>query len=146
MTLNRSSSPLTPLLPSEPTNNQKTVVVKKIVYMLELVNNERRKFGKPALRLNAGLNSAAQAHSNYQSSIHKMTHDNPKGGLFDRMKPFVTGARGAAENVAFNQRSVDEVMKAWITSPGHHDNIVGDYNSVGFGQSNLYWTQEFAAL
>ncbi|KAJ1936714.1 hypothetical protein EC988_008114, partial [Linderina pennispora] len=97
--------------------------------MLKLVNDERKKFGKKALTLNPGLNSAAQKHSEYQNSIKQMTHNNPKGGLFERIKPFVSGARGAAENVAFNQRSVDDVMKAWINSPGHHDNIVGPYDS-----------------
>ncbi|KAJ1957112.1 hypothetical protein EC988_000999 [Linderina pennispora] len=60
-----------------------------------------------------------------------------KNRVFERIKPFVSGARGAAENVAFNQRSVDDVMKAWINSPGHHDNIVGPYDSVGFASIGL---------
>ncbi|KAJ2843176.1 hypothetical protein IWW36_005642, partial [Coemansia brasiliensis] len=49
----------------------------------------------------------------------------------------------AAENIAWNQKTVSEVMTAWKNSPGHYANIVGDYNYVGFGVNDLYWTQNF---
>ncbi|KAJ1957414.1 hypothetical protein EC988_000842 [Linderina pennispora] len=114
--------------------------------MLQLVNAERARYGKQPLRLDAGLSSAAQAHSDYQSSIRTMTHNNPNGDIMQRISPYVSGARSAAENVAFNQRSVEQVMQSWIQSPGHHTNIIGDYNTVGFGQRDWYWTQQFASL
>ncbi|ORX74115.1 SCP-domain-containing protein [Linderina pennispora] len=114
--------------------------------MLQLVNAERARYGKQPLRLDAGLSSAAQAHSDYQSSIRTMTHNNPNGDIMQRISPYVSGARSAAENVAFNQRSVEQVMQSWIQSPGHHTNIIGDYNAVGFGQRDWYWTQQFASL
>ncbi|KAJ2329258.1 hypothetical protein GGH92_009726 [Coemansia sp. RSA 2673] len=59
------------------------------------------------------------------------------------MNSVLTTLAGAAENIAWNQQNVDEVMQAWINSPGHYANMIGDYTSVGFGVTNLYWTQDF---
>ncbi len=57
--------------------------------------------------------------------------------------------QGVGENVAWGQRSVQEVMTAWMNSPGHRANIMnGSYKHVGVGQQQgsaggLYWTQLF---
>ena len=57
------------------------------------------------------------------------------------------------ENIAGGQRSVDEVMKAWMASPGHCENIMkSTYTQVGVailikGDSSyqIYWGQNFGS-
>jgi len=57
------------------------------------------------------------------------------------------------ENIAGGQKSLDEVMKAWMKSPGHCANIMkADYTEVGVAiveRSNttygIYWAQSFGS-
>ncbi|KAJ2001412.1 hypothetical protein GGI04_003694 [Coemansia thaxteri] len=111
--------------------------------MLNQVNAVRAKVGKAALTMNSVLTTLAQDHSNYMSSTSDMTHSDPSGSLGARFSAIGLAWQGAAENIAWNQQNVDEVMQAWINSPGHYANMIGDYTSVGFGVTNLYWTQDF---
>src|SRR5437899_568998 len=37
----------------------------------------------------------------------------------------------AGENVARGQRTLDAVMTAWLTSPGHRRNLLGEYSEIG---------------
>ncbi|KAJ2041737.1 hypothetical protein H4S04_003382 [Coemansia sp. S16] len=111
--------------------------------MLSQVNAVRARAGKAALTLSSQLNSVAQAHSQYMSSTRDMTHSNPGGSLGTRVGAAGIKWNGAAENIAWNQKTVSQVMDAWTKSPGHYANMVGDYTSVGFGEANLYWTQDF---
>ncbi|KAJ1662424.1 hypothetical protein GGF38_003337, partial [Coemansia sp. RSA 25] len=111
--------------------------------MLNQVNAVRARAGKAALTLSAPLNSIAQAHSQYMSSARSMTHSDPKGSLGTRYGATGIKWMGAAENIAWNQKTVSQVMQAWTNSPGHYANMVGDYTGVGFGEVNFYWTQNF---
>ncbi|KAJ2844435.1 hypothetical protein IWW36_005191 [Coemansia brasiliensis] len=114
--------------------------------MLQQVNAIRAEVGKPPLRIDQRLNSMAQAHSNYQASVSTMTHSDPAGGLGDRCSEYGIDWRGVAENVAWNYKDVTDVVTGWKNSPGHYTNMVGDYNVVGFGVTDLYWTQDFAHI
>ncbi len=57
------------------------------------------------------------------------------------------------ENIAGGQESIEEVMKAWLASPGHCANIMkSDFNEVGIAvvterstQFGIYWTQNFGS-
>jgi len=57
------------------------------------------------------------------------------------------------ENIAGGQESLDEVMKAWLKSPGHCMNIMKDsYDEVGVAvvknedsTYQVYWTQNFGS-
>ena len=59
--------------------------------------------------------------------------------------------RSAAENIAYNQGYRDPLERAvtgWIKSPGHHKNMIGNYNLTGIGitknsQGEYYFTQIF---
>ena len=51
-----------------------------------------------------------------------------------------------AENVAMGQQNEEEVMKSWLSSPGHCANIMNpNVTEVGAAHSGDYWTQLFAA-
>ncbi|KAJ2900268.1 hypothetical protein IWW38_000612 [Coemansia aciculifera] len=111
--------------------------------MLSQLNAVRASAGKAPLTLNSQLNSMAEEHSQYMSSTNDMTHTDPNGSLGTRFGAAGIPWMGAAENIAWNQKTVTEVMQAWTNSPGHYANMIGDYTSVGFGQVNYYWTQDF---
>jgi len=57
------------------------------------------------------------------------------------------------ENIAGGQRTVEEVMKAWMTSPGHCENIMkSTYTEVGVAiiiksdsTYQIYWGQNFGS-
>lgn len=56
---------------------------------------------------------------------------------------------GYGENVAYGQRDAQEVMRAWMNSRGHRNNILsGRYSQIGVGlaysrSGRPYWTQTF---
>jgi len=52
------------------------------------------------------------------------------------------------ENIAMGPRSVAEVVKGWLESPGHCSNIMnGDFTQMGAARSHdgKYWVQVFGA-
>ncbi|MBU1668774.1 CAP domain-containing protein [bacterium] len=57
------------------------------------------------------------------------------------------------ENIAGGQQSIEEVMEAWLASPGHCSNIMSDkYTEVGVAivtreesTYGIYWTQNFGS-
>lgn len=111
--------------------------------MLSQLNAIRSDAGKPPLKLKPELSAIAQKHSQYMDRTQDMTHSDPQGGLGSRYSARSIQWSGAAENIAWNQPTVSVVMEAWRNSPGHYANMIGDYTYVGFGQDNLYWTQDF---
>jgi len=57
------------------------------------------------------------------------------------------------ENIAGGQKNLEEVMKAWLASPGHCENIMNpNYTEVGVAivtkadsTYGIYWTQNFGS-
>lgn len=112
--------------------------------VVTLVNSERAANGCGALRVDSQLTSAAQEHSEDMDARDYMSHDNPEGeGPGDRAERHGYGSWGA-ENVAKGQTSAEQVMDAWMNSPGHRDNILNcDLVAIGVGESGNAWTQKF---
>jgi uncharacterized protein YkwD len=113
--------------------------------MLARLNQERAKRGLPALCLNKKLSAAAQGHSADMARNKQMTHTGSDGSsVGQRATRAGYTWSGVAENVAAGQASVSEVMRDWVNSPGHYNNIIGRYKHVGFaGEQSRYWTQVF---
>lgn len=105
--------------------------------ILEDTNAARASNGLPALVLNEQMTSVAQNWSQQQASEGKMYH-NP-----DYSTQITGGWSGAAENVAYGY-AVGDVTAGWMNSEGHRKNILGDYNSIGIGVKDGYYTQVFA--
>lgn len=113
--------------------------------MLREVNAVRAGVGARPLRLNAQLTAAAQKHSEYQASVHRMTHTGAgRSSPSQRVEREGYNWMKVGENVAWNQPSIKQVMKAWVTSPQHYSNLISrDFTEFGAGVSRLYWTQDF---
>ncbi|HEX9259634.1 MAG TPA: CAP domain-containing protein [Acidimicrobiales bacterium] len=98
------------------------------------------------------LTQAAQAHSDDQATMRKMTHIGSDGSTLvvrlNRSGYLPAASWGVGENVAWNFSSPSSVMTAWMNSAGHRANIVNPaFTHVGFGLTNFgngyYWTQDF---
>ena len=120
--------------------------------VLELVNNERTARGLQPLSLDGRLNDAAKAHSFNQSQFGTIFHIAPDGsGPGERLTAVGYAFSAWAENVAAGQRSAEEVVNAWMQSPGHCQNILNPaYVHLGVGHVvtdtsyRNWWTQKFA--
>ena len=95
-------------------------------------NQIRLEKGLSSLTLNAKLQKTAQAQADDQAKQRKMSHDGSDGSTpFERMERAGYTYNRAAENVAFGQYTVDELMEGWMNSPPHRKNILGGFTQVG---------------
>jgi uncharacterized protein YkwD len=114
-----------------------------------IVNQERGKNGCGALRNDSRLRAAARAYSVEMVTYNFFSHTGHDGSSFvDRQKRAgYTAASG--ENIAWGFRTANDVMVAWMNSPGHRANILNCQSvAIGIGvarksDGTVYWTQEF---
>jgi uncharacterized protein YkwD len=107
-------------------------------------HHNAQRAGLPALVRDARLDRAAQLHAENMSRQQKMAHVLDGRGVGARVCAEGICRFGVGENIAAGQRSTGEVMRAWMASPGHRDNIQGRYSRIGVGYSNGYWCVVFA--
>lgn len=114
-----------------------------------LVNQARAANGLTPLRYSDRLSEAALVRAREIPSL--FSHTRPNGtSCFTAISEAGIAYRTAGENIAYGQRSADEVMEAWMNSSGHRANILGkDFAYIGVGvvyeNGTYYWTQFFAA-
>ncbi|MFJ7405910.1 MULTISPECIES: CAP domain-containing protein [unclassified Lysinibacillus] len=115
--------------------------------VVKLTNAERTKAGLKALQTDDKLMAAAREKSQDMQSKKYFSHTSPTfGSPFDRMKALGITYKSAGENIAQGQRTPQEVVQAWMDSPGHRANILNaTYTHIGVGyvKSGNYWTQQF---
>lgn len=115
--------------------------------VLKLVNQEREKAGLKALVTTDSLQKAANKRA--VEIVSSFSHTRPDSRSFATvLGDYNINYLAAGENIAYGQKSPEEVMTAWMNSPGHRANILGSqFGKVGIGvyQSNgvYYWSQEF---
>lgn len=112
--------------------------------VVNLVNDERASNGCDPVHVDDRLTAAAQEHSQDMSDRDYMAHENPEGeGPGERASRHGYEAWGA-ENVAKGQQSAEQVMDAWMNSPGHRANILNcGLEAIGVGEAGNAWTQKF---
>ncbi|MEK5436476.1 MULTISPECIES: CAP domain-containing protein [Paenibacillus] len=113
--------------------------------IVTLVNKERAAAGlKPVSGLDS-LHKVAATKATDMRTNNYFSHTSPTyGSPFDMMKSFGITYNAAGENIAMGQKTPEEVMKAWMNSPGHKANILNaNFNYIGVGYDNNYWVQEF---
>ncbi|MEU0602648.1 CAP domain-containing protein [Streptomyces sp. NPDC006393] len=115
--------------------------------VVQLVNAERAKVGCSPLTVNADLTKAAQAHSEDMAAHRNMSHTGSDGSSpGDRITRAGYTWSSYGENVAYGYSTPEQVMSAWMNSPGHRENILNcGYKEIGVGlaQPGSYWTQDF---
>jgi uncharacterized YkwD family protein len=118
--------------------------------VLELVNRERGKKGLQMLKGNSELTRVARKKCQDMINKNYFAHQSPTyGSPFQMMEAEGIRFSAAGENIAKGQRTAEEVMSAWMNSPGHRSNIMSPvYTELGVGMAkdkngNIYWTQLF---
>lgn len=116
--------------------------------VVKLVNKERAKAGLSALTLDEEITSAALIRANEIET--SFSHTRPDGRDFSSvLKDQGISFRGAGENIAWGQKSPEEVMNAWMNSDGHRANILNpNFTKIGVGHrqnssGRNYWVQLF---
>lgn len=133
--------------PSTTSNQSFSEFEKQVV---DLTNAERAKAGLSPLQIYAPLMAVARDKSEDMASNNYFSHTSPTyGSPFDQMKSAGISYRAAGENIAQGQRSPQQVVQAWMDSPGHRQNILNPnftHIGVGFVENGYYWTQQFIQM
>ncbi|MDB5522913.1 MAG: Cysteine-rich secretory protein family [Rhizobium sp.] len=98
---------------------------------LPLVNSIRRKRGLSALSVDGLAASAAKDQAVRMSRYGKMSHFlGDDASFLARMKRMQVRLP-AAENIASGQDTLDAAIAAWVHSPKHLENMLGNYRGLG---------------
>lgn len=97
--------------------------------ILDGVNKYRESIGMKALARVDEVTYQADDHTVYMTSNEVVNHNNFNVRYSNLVSE--VGAKAVAENVAFGYNTADAVVKAWIASEGHRDNIEGNFTHFG---------------
>lgn len=106
--------------------------------LLSGTNAARGANGLGGLTLDSQLNSAAQMKAEHMAAQNYWAHVAPDGTqpwyFFDQ-----AGYKyiRAGENLAYGFSTSQGAIDGWMNSPTHRDNMLGNYNDVGFGIANV---------
>jgi len=122
------------------------------IKIFELTNKERKAKDRPALVLNPALSKIARAHSENMGRQGKMEHTLDDKTPFERIKAAGYKYSRAGENLAMAEEGAElpKIMKAWMESDGHRENILlPEFTETGVGSARdkagtSYITQIFA--
>jgi uncharacterized protein YkwD len=133
---------------TKPTLESPAVSEQKCIAEINLV---RQQHGLPPLKEWKELSDCAREHSqNMAAERCPFGHDGFKKRADKMMN--LANLSSFAENVAYSQYYDDPVKIAvdgWMKSPGHRENILGDFEETGMGvaitnEGKFYITQLFA--
>lgn len=116
--------------------------------VVTLVNEERAKEGLSPLTVDTKVQAAAMVRA--QECEQLFSHTRPNGSSFaTALKEQNVSYRSAGENIAWGQRTPQEVVNAWMNSSGHRANIMNpNFTTIGVGyyenvKGTDYWCQLF---
>ncbi|HEY1491712.1 MAG TPA: CAP domain-containing protein, partial [Steroidobacteraceae bacterium] len=108
----------------------------------------------PPVHLSTRLSEVALGHALDMAQHHYFDHADPAGrSPADRVRASGYRETLVGENIAYGPKSADEVVRGWLDSPGHCENIMDvRFSEVGLAYASgsgskpgLYWVQVFAA-
>lgn len=116
--------------------------------VVQLVNQEREKAGLQPLSISRSAEAAALIRS--KEIENSFSHTRPNGSSFSTaLKEQGVSYRSSGENIAWGQKTPEQVMQGWMNSPGHRANILNaNFTAIGVGYYRNaagvnYWTQLF---
>ncbi len=142
-----SNEPPAPVVaPTLPSND----VISRVI---QLTTMERQKAGLASLANQASLQQAAAAYASVLASSGCFAHTCGPVPAFTRRAENAgyAGWTALAENLAAGQRTAEDVVAAWMSSPGHRANILNaSLREIGAGEvtggpMGNYWVQLFGA-
>ena len=90
--------------------------------IIAAINGVRKANGRPPLRYNVKLETAARSQANLMASKDKLSHDL---GVTLRQRVTNAGYEGAVgENVAGGQKTLEQAIDGWLHSPAHRETLL----------------------
>ena len=120
-----------------------------VVAIVEAHNKLRADAKLPPLAFAPLLAKAAQVQATDMAGREEMSHEGSDGSTpAERVKRAGYRYLTTGENVAVYYRDVLRVMQAWVESPPHKKNILGDFTELGVAKvegkdGKAYWCVEF---
>jgi uncharacterized protein YkwD len=99
------------------------------VETMKLINDYRVSIGLNALETINHISFKCQEHNNYMIANNVVDHSDFTSRSNNIMS--VLGAKKVGENVAYNYKTSEAAVRAWLDSPGHKENIEGDFTHFG---------------
>jgi uncharacterized protein YkwD len=117
---------------------------------MKLINDYRLSVGLNALEKINYISVQSEEHDNYMISNNVVNHD----GFVDRSENIIKtqGAKTVGENIAYNYSTPQAAVSAWLNSPSHKENIVGNFTHFGIAirenavTGKKYYTNIFAKI
>lgn len=117
---------------------------------MKLINDYRLSIGLNALEKINHISFKCEEHNTYMIANNVVDHND----FTSRSNNIITvlGAKKVGENVAYNYRTSEAAVKAWLDSPGHKENIEGDFTHFGLSVTTdpktgkKYYTNIFAKI
>lgn len=116
---------------------------------MSLINDYRVSVGlKPLSQINY-ISVKSEEHDNAMIAVNTISHDGFVARSENIMK--VLGAISVSENVAYNYNTPQAAVTAWLNSPSHKENIVGDFTNFGISvrvdaAGRKYYTNIFVKI
>ncbi len=106
--------------------------------VISATNSQRQKLGLASLKYNATLSQSAAAKAEDMFKNNYWAHNSPQGKTpWDFFKSAGYQYSVAGENLAKDFYDTEGLIKAWMNSPTHRDNIVNPkYQEIGIGVVN----------
>ena len=105
------------------------------------LNRTREKRNRDRVRVSSPLERAAQDYAQNLSRDNYFSHVGRDGSdAMDRARAANCNCFTVGENLAKGQRNTDQVFDAWMDSPDHRRNMLGqDFASYGLGHAGDVW-------
>ena len=117
---------------------------------MTLINNYRVSIGLNALEKINHVSYKSEEHDEYMIANNVVNHDDFVARSENIIKAL--GALRVSENVAYNYNSAQGAFDAWLNSPGHRENIEGDFTHFGLSirenpvNGRKYYTNIFVKM
>ncbi|TDD76870.1 CAP domain-containing protein [Flavobacterium caseinilyticum] len=135
-----------------------TTVQKSVTYSyntieletMNLINAHRISVGLNPLEKINYMSVKSEEHNDYMIANNVVNHNDFVARSEDIIKTL--GAKTVSENIAFNFNTPQSVLTAWLASPGHKENIEGNFTHFGIAikenpvTGKKYYTNIFAKI
>jgi uncharacterized protein YkwD len=117
---------------------------------MALINSYRISIGLNKLEKNEHISYKCEEHNNYMIKNNVASHDDFNSRSENIIK--VLGAIKVSENIAYNYKTVQGALDAWLKSPGHRETIEGDFTCFGISirenptNGKIYYTNIFVKI
>jgi uncharacterized protein YkwD len=149
------AAPALPLLPEPPHHHRSSSGASRHTGMsgpaaqvLALTNAQRTKHGCRPLRVDSRLTRVAQQHSAEMADDGYFSHGSANGRSYSQrqISAGYSADKTGGENIARGYPTAKIVMRIWMNSPPHRENILEcQFTTIGIGYVSKgdFWTQEF---